>query len=538
MKLKQPIVIVAALLLAMSVRAESLEQGVKMYNYERYQSAKNELTSLAASNPMANYYLGLAELKLGHVEEAKALFAKYPDNYANLAGMARVSFVQGNAAMGNQLATALAARAKKKEWEQLKYAADAITYTKGGDIQQAIGWYKTALANVNNNNVDMLISLGDAYLQIPGNSGGGEAMSSFEKAVEKDPKNSLAYSRIAKVWYDAKNYSLALENWEKARNADPTNPLPYCDLADAYSYTGKYELSKQNLEKCLELSDKSLEDIRKYTDILFLNKDYQQAIEKAQDLIQKGSTNPGVYGIIGGSQYELKDAANKYGLENYKRYITTQDPARVTPGDYRTYAKILLKNNMAEEANNYMNKAIAMDNSTSKSEAYRQTAEALREAKEWKLAGDWYKKLAVEYPADAKAIDYFYWGVCNYYVHDFKEASAAFEQMENKFPAEASGTYWRGRTAAAIDSEAKEGLAVPHYTKWLGTATEKKNSDLMQAYQYLAIYYYNKEDKENTKLYMDKIEGLDPANALLKNLKEAMARPKNPTKEKIKTKAK
>src|SRR4051794_16430822 len=132
MKLKQPIVIVTALALSWGVKAESLEQGIKMYNYERYESAKKELAPIAATNPIANYYLGLAELRLGHIDEAKNIFAKYPDNYANMGGTARVSFMQGNATQGTQLAAALAARAKKKEWEQLKYAADAITYTKGG----------------------------------------------------------------------------------------------------------------------------------------------------------------------------------------------------------------------------------------------------------------------------------------------------------------------------------------------------------------------------------------------------------------------
>jgi tetratricopeptide (TPR) repeat protein len=536
MKLKQPIVIVAALALSWGVKAESLEQGIKMYNYERYESAKKELAPIAATNPIANYYLGLAELRLGHIDEAKNIFAKYPDNYANMSGIARVSFMQGNATQGTQLAAALAARAKKKEWEQLKYAADAITYTKGGDIQQAIGWYKTAIANANNNNVDMLISLGDAYLQVPGNSGGGEAMSSFDKAVEKDPKNSLAYSRIAKVWYEAKNYTLALENWEKAKNADLTNPLPYCDLADAYSYTGNYAKSKENLEKCLELSDKSAEDIRKYTDVLFLNKDYQQAAEKAQDLIQKGATNPGVFGILGASQYELKDAANKYGLDNYRRYIINQDPAKVTPADYRTFAKILLKNNMGEEANNFLNKAIEMDKSANKSDAYRQTAEALREAREWKLAGDWYKKLTLEYPADAKAIDYFYWGVCNYYIHNFTEAGTAFGQMETKFPAEPSATYWRGRTAAAIDSDAKEGTAIPFYDKWLQMPTEKKPGDLKQVWEYEVIYYYNKEDSENLKKAMGELEKVDPSDALLKQIRDILSKPKGTIKEKTKTK--
>ena len=50
--MKQPIVIMAALAFGFQAQAQSLEDGVKMYKYERYESAKKILTPLAASNPM------------------------------------------------------------------------------------------------------------------------------------------------------------------------------------------------------------------------------------------------------------------------------------------------------------------------------------------------------------------------------------------------------------------------------------------------------------------------------------------------------
>jgi tetratricopeptide (TPR) repeat protein len=532
MNIKKIIVIAAAVTFSLNVSAQSTAEGIKMYNYERYESAKRILTPLAATDPIANYYLGLAELNLGNIEGAKAIFSKYPDNNANISGMARVSFMSGNEAGGMQLVTNLAGKTKRKEWEPLKYAADALTYAvnnkKANNIQQAIDWYNQALAVTSN--AELLIASGDAYLLLP--TGGGPAATAFEKAVEKDPKNSLAFSRIGKIFYEAKNYKYALENYEKAKEADPSNPLPYCDLADAYSYVGNYDLSLKNLEKCLEYSDKTSNDIIKYAGTLFLNKDYKNASQKAQDLIQQGVAKPGLYGIVGASQYELKDSVNKYGLENYKKYITTQDAAKITPADYRSFAKILLRNGQAAEANTYLEKAISLDAAGSKSDAYRQTAEALREAREWKLAGDWYKKLTVEFPTEAKAIDYFYYGVCYYYAHDFDGARPAFEQMETKFPDQPSATYWRGRTEAAIDSNAKTGGAVQHYIKWLGTSTEKKAGDLKQAYQYLIIYYYNTEDRESMKKYLEELRKIDPADGLLKQMDDILKKPAKPAGDK------
>lgn len=191
----------AALAFSFSVKAQTPEQqqlneGIKLYNYERYESAKKQLAPLAASNPIANYYLGLSELKERHVDAASGIFSKYPENYANIAGTAMVSFAYGKTAEGNQIAQGLAAKAKKKEWEQLKYAADALNYSEGGNKQQAIDWYKDAQTRSGNVTSEMLIAIGDAYNQLQ--TGGGQAMTSFETASEKDAKNSLAFSRIGK----------------------------------------------------------------------------------------------------------------------------------------------------------------------------------------------------------------------------------------------------------------------------------------------------------------------------------------------------
>src|SRR5689334_13537483 len=154
--MKQPIVIIAAMALGFSAQAQSLDEGIKLVKYERYESARKVLAPMAGGNAAANYYLGLADLGLEDVTAAKADFAKFPQDPANMAGMARVAYTEKNVAEGNRIAKEVAGKAKKKDWEPLKYAADAITYTDGGDFQQAIAWYKDALTK--NDNADLHIS--------------------------------------------------------------------------------------------------------------------------------------------------------------------------------------------------------------------------------------------------------------------------------------------------------------------------------------------------------------------------------------------
>ncbi|HRO41380.1 MAG TPA: hypothetical protein PL009_01005 [Flavipsychrobacter sp.] len=520
--MKQPIVIMAAMTLSFSVQAQSLEEGIKMYQYERYESAKKSLAPLAASNTTANYYLGLSELALENINDAKTTFSKYPEDQANMAGLSRVAFLSGNVPEGTRLANVVAAKAKKKDWEPLKLAADAITYTKGGDIQQAINWYKEAVKR--NDNDATRIALGDAYQLTQG--GGGEAMNNYEKVTARDPKNSLAFSRIGALWYAAKNYNLALENYNKAKEADSLNPLPYRDLASAYFWTGKYDVAKQNIEKYLELSDKSTDDLINYANILYLSKDYENATKTIQEILNKGIKKPGLYGILGFSQYETKDYPNS--LSNVRTYFSTQDPAKITPYDMIQYAKILAANNMVDSANRYFELALSKDTAADKSETYRQIAEGFKTGKEYGKSAQWYDRLIKANP-NTPAIDYFWRGAMYYYAKDYNNGAKAFEEMETKYADQPSATYWRGRVAAAVDEEGKTCEASPHYIKWLDLVgpTYDKKGDLMYAYQYLALCAYNKGDKPMMQQNMEKIRAIDPNNAFLKQLEDAAkAKPK------------
>src|ERR1043166_6668045 len=123
--------------LSFGATAQSLDEGIKMVNYERYTSAEKILQPLAASNAAANYYLGLAQLGEENKDGAKATFSKFPDDPANKAGMARLAFINKDNAAGMTIATEVANSAKKKDWQPLVWAADAINYGCG-DVLAAI----------------------------------------------------------------------------------------------------------------------------------------------------------------------------------------------------------------------------------------------------------------------------------------------------------------------------------------------------------------------------------------------------------------
>jgi len=536
--MKRVLVIVSATFLALQVRAQSVEEGVKLYNYERYESAKQALLPLAANNPEANYYLGLSEIGLDSLDAAKAVFGKDPSNFYNEAGMARVLFMEGKKDEAGKLLNDIVDHAKKKDWERYKVAADAITYTKGGDINSAIAWYQQALEK--NQDAMIYIGLGDAYLKMQ--TGGGEAMNNYEKAVEKGTANSLAYSRIGYLWYVAHNYDDALKSYNQAKDADPANPLPYRDLAQAYQRAGKYENALQNDEEYLSKSDKNINDQINYANILFLAKKYPEAAAKMEELIGKGAEKPYMYRIIGYSAYETKDYPK--ALSNMQTFFSKEkDTSELINDDYIYSGKIYIA--MAESdsvnarqytdsATAYFNRAVANDTAADKSELYRAVADGYKDAKQYGEAGKWYGKIIAAKP-DAPALDYFYWGYWNYFGKNYDEAAKAFAQMKTKYPKEGSAYYWIARVAAAKDSEAKTGGAVQPYKDWLdfnAEGYEHKDADLMYAYQYLTYYYYNQKNKAEAMTWDAKILEKDPSNEFALSIKKYFETPQKEAPQK------
>ncbi|MCC6185929.1 MAG: hypothetical protein IT256_02120 [Chitinophagaceae bacterium] len=515
----------ALLGLGFGTNAQTMEEGVKMLQYERYTSATKALEPLAAGNARANYYLGLAQLGNEQVAAAKATFEKYPDDAANIAGLARVFYTQGNTTEGTAKALLAASKGKKKEWEQQKFAADAMGI-EGGNPKIAMEYYTKAMEKAPEN-LDMKIGYGDAAQRL--DDGGGKAMTSYENVIAKDPKNSLAYSRIGKLWYAARKYDSALVNYARAKDADPANPLPYRDLANAYFYVGKYELAKQNSDEYLKLSDKSVEDKILHANLLYLAKYYPEAIKEMQDLIASGAEKAYMYRIIGYSLSELGDSVGvKDALVNMDKFFAKQDPKKVLPSDYMYYGKILSQNGKITEANEYYNKAIAADSSKDKSEIYNKIAEgfvAQKNADGYAKAGEWYGKVIAD-NTDASPTAYFNWGLYNYYGKNYEQAKIAFAAMRARYPEQPSATYWQGRVSSAIDNEGKNGDALPFYNDWLNIPDTKdytkKASDKNYAFQYLALYYFNKGDKVQTQKYMNEILEIDPENGFVKQLKAAL----------------
>jgi tetratricopeptide (TPR) repeat protein len=506
------IVVATFVTLSANTYAQSLADVKQMYEYGRFETAKKMATVLAASNAEANYYLGLSELGLGNIKNAKAIFEKFPTDLMNNAGTARVLFAEKKNTEAMAILTGIITKAKKKDWQSFKYAADAITYSNGVNPAKAIEWYGKAIAI--NQNGDTYMALGDAYMNIADGSGGGNAETNFMDAIYYKANPSYVAYRRGNLWFNAKLYDSAIANYKRCMELDPKNPLPYSNFANSYYKTNRFELAKKNMESYLALSDNTADDYFQYINILYLCKDYAGAAAKIKEITAKGIEKPYVHRISAICNYELGN--NELALADINKFFAKSEKKDIISIDYKYLSKILAKTPGREsEVTENILKSIELDTAADKSESYREVAEDLKSKKDYAGAAIWYGKL-IENSAEDKITntDYYYYGFCNYASKNYAAAIPIFTTMTQKYPTEPSGFYYLATCYALKDGGTKTGSALDAYKKYaemMGVNLEKKDN-LTKAYSYIIEYYYNKKDAVNSNLYAAKLLEIDATN--------------------------
>lgn len=507
-----------------NVNAQSSADGYKLVQYGKYQSAVEAMKKIADNNPEAAYVLGLAELKLENYAGARAAFSKHPADYRSQAGQALLLLKDNKIAEGEKILDAIVDKAKKKEWEKYRVAADAINYSNAGNISKAIEWYKKAV-EINPEDADTYIALGDAY-QYRMQNVAGDAMDAYQKAEKLPGNKSFTFSKIASLWLRSRTYDLALDNFTKAKDADVNNPLPYKSLASAYQRAGQYKFALENVEKYYALSDKANNDKIDYANILILSKEYGKAESILNELFSANVNEPTLHRAMAYSQYETKkfDLAKK-SMDTYFADLT--DKSKLTADDYLYSGKInaaLSQSDTANAASYFVNaqadfdKALVLVDAKDKKATYNEIGDIFKDAGAFKQAGEWYGKVISEVKAaNAKPsnYEYFNYGLYSYYGSDYETALAIFTEMREAYPDQGTAIYWQARSAEVLDPKGDKGGAEKFYLDWLSFTAEgyeHKDNDKIRAYQYLSYYYYNIKKDADAKTYIAKILELDATN--------------------------
>ena len=238
-----------ALVMGLSLSfAQNVEQGRKLFYYERYKSAKETFEKVLASNPNnidAVYWLGQTLIESKDSVAAKALYQKALSSNGNapllLAGMGHIELLEGKTNDARQRFETAISLTKSKDIQVLSAIGRANALSKAGDANYAIQKLTQATQIKGFNDPNTYILLGDAYRK---NIDGGGAVTAYNKAFGLDNKLAAAQYRTGKVYLTQNNKEYFLPAFERALEIDPAYTPASYELF-YYPYNHQYHLNLQ-----------------------------------------------------------------------------------------------------------------------------------------------------------------------------------------------------------------------------------------------------------------------------------------------------
>jgi tetratricopeptide (TPR) repeat protein len=410
---------------------------------------------------------------------------------------------------------------KMKDPAVLAEIAKAHVDVKEGDANYAIELLDKAIKR-DSKIPALYIILGDAYRKL---SDGGQALKAYEKALDKDKDYAAANYRIGKIFTSQGNAELYLDYFNKAIASDPQYAPALYELYYHY-YFKDAPKAMQYLQQYITASDVDAKNDVLLTDMLYVSKQYDAAIAKAQELITANANNvqPRLYKLIAYSYKESGKPAEAIGF--MEKYFNAQADTGLLVKDFEAMAEINTALGEKEDAAaSWYAKASDLEKDSTKKTAYYKTIAALyKKIKDHDNEAIWLGKYYTANPNPSN-VDLFNWGISNFLSKNYVMADSVFGMYEKKYPAEEFGYYWCARAAAAIDTSMEQGLAVPHYMELVkllsgadttddATLDNSKKKHLVEAYGYIAAYKANTEkDYEEAIDYFEKMLALEPNNA-------------------------
>ncbi len=525
------------ILMAGFLWAQSIDEGKKFLNYERWESAQNIFKKMIAADPNnteAIYWLGQSYLQNSDNPDTltalnlyqKALQAN-PNAPLLMVGVGEVELMQGKTQDARNRFEAAINLSKKRDQDQTLLAVGRANIdTKGGDALYAIDKLKDA-ADKNKKSAEILVALGDAYRKM---IDGANATLSYQNALALDSKNARANFMIGRI-FETQGFgqeSIYMKYYNDAIAADQ-NFAPVFYWLYSYYYQRDVNKARDYLNKYIAVADQDSKNCYAEASLLYVSKLYQEAITKADACITgtgQAKPFPNLYGLKAYAYDKLGDSAN--AKKYFEEFFQKVNSEKIGPADYANYARVLLKfpgNDSLASLN--IDKAISLDTIPAKKMEYvKDLAKSLWDAKKYKEAAKWYSKV-LDLNKDYGKVDLYYAGYADYLASNYVSADSVFKLYQQKYPDDLFGWYLGARSKEGIDTSGANGLALDNYNKIIEISETIANKDsvkdkLIPSYRYMVAYYYNiKHDTNKAVEYNAKILSVDPADATALKNKEA-----------------
>ena len=522
------------LLIVFSAFAQNINNAEDLLYYKKFESAENLLNQIVKNNPEnAEAWYLLSEVQdSGNELDLKNTLQNAPANIKSdpyfLIATGKILLEESKSEEAKGYFEQALEKTKYKRPEILLAVAKAQTASENGDANYAIELLNKAIKK-NKNDPTLYTELGKAYRKL---NNGTEAFKAFRQAIEADKNFAEAYYLTGMIFRTQNNSDLYLEYFNRAIQADPNYAPAYYQLYYHY-YFRNVNTAKEYLEKYIALSDHKIENDYDYTDILYLTKNYTQAIELAKKLIEtdKEETPARIYKLIGYSYHESNDHSKAF--DYMYQYFDAAPDSILIAKDFILLADLYAERQKIDTAIFFYKVGTELEkDSASLTKYYRTLADLAKQQKDYAERAIWLGKYYVSNQKSTN-LDLFNWGLAWFQAGNYIKSDSVFAMYVDKYPTQVFGYYWRGRSNAAIDSTMEQGLAIPHYLKVveIGELDTTGNSKrkLIESYGYLAGYETN-QNKNYSKAveYFEKLLQLDPNNDQAKKyvqiLKERMTK--------------
>lgn len=508
--------------IAIATKAQTIQDAKKYIYYERFKTAENALHALLktdASNAEGWYWLSQAYLQQAQTTRLRDTLRHCTPDVQNdpwyQVAYGHLLLAENKKDSAGFYFEQALHKTKEKNAQILMAIANAQVAEKAGDASYGVQLIDKAIKK-EKNDAALYALYGDAYRKM-GN--GSEAYKMYQQALDKDGRYAAALYRMGKIFVSQKNPEMYLKYFNQAIESDSNYTPALYELYYHYYFTDAQK-AMDYFKRYLAQSDFNKYNDYLYTDLLYLNKQYQAAIDKAQTLFaqQAGDSIPRLYKLMAHSYLGLKDSSN--ALASMNRYFAKEADTNFTAKDFEMMADMYSGVAGKEDsAIVYYEKTV---NVSKDANAIHQYAKKLSDL--YKLKKDYSgqaKWLGKYYENNAKAtnIDLFNWGIAHFKADEYIQADTVFGLYIQKYPEQAFGYYWRARANSLQDSTMEKGLAVPWYNQLItiiekDTSANKTNKKwLIEAYGYLAAYETNEvKDYKTAAEKLQKILEIDPQN--------------------------
>ena len=499
-------------LVATGLKAQSIEEGIKLLETERYNTSKELFYSLINKEPgnaLPHYYLGEAYYHLGKLDSAKVFYEKglnlnknEPFNYV---GLGKLLLEENKPEEAKSKFTQALTLATGKANVRIAIS-EAYLDGKNKNPAEAL-FYANEAKKIAPNEPAVHIALGDAYIK---QNDGSNAISSYEKAVELNVNFSKGYYKIGQTYMMSRSTEEAERNFQKTLSIDPGFAPVYRETAELFYQKKQYNEAVETYKKYIDLVGNDPVAVKRYASFLFVSKKYPEAISVIEALFEKEDSNSNLQRLLAYSYYEAGNFPE--GLTAIEKYFTLVPSAQAISSDYDYYGKLLAKTGNDSLAVLNFEKALELD--AAKIEAHNSLAEIYFNKKEYLKAAEQYAAKFSKLKGTPSALDLFEFGRSYYFATDYVKADSVFSMLVSKVPDLPIGYLWKARANSNLDLESEKGLAQPHYEQFISKATDttKYKKELLEAYSYLGYLSYLQNDFTNSKTYWQKVKELDPEN--------------------------